>query len=247
MARDSLAQNTFVAFDIETSGKYPMNSEICEIAAVKWRAGKVIDTYQSFIAVKRKMSDEVIAIHHITNEMLVGAPSLEKVLPEFVHFIEGAIIVAHHAPFDMGFIANELEVMGQPLPKNIAFCTSLMARALFKDSENHKLQTLIKFFNIEQGQAHRALDDSKSCLEVALKCFEKIGWDKLPSDVEVIQGRPLRWVDFSIRDLMSDLRYRDLVIAVKEDREVQIVYSGGVKTWRGPHGETFGSRAKSSG
>src|SRR5690554_250746 len=93
----------WVAFDTETSGKYPLESEICEIAAVRWSKGSIVGHFRSFVKVSKPMSDEVIAIHNITNEMLVDAPPMSDVLPKFNEFIAGAFLIAHHAPFDMGF------------------------------------------------------------------------------------------------------------------------------------------------
>ena len=79
---------TWVAIDLETTGKYPLDAEICEMAAVKWRGGQIVDTFHSLIKPVHRMSDEVIAIHNITNEMVEGAPSLSEKLSEFRQFID---------------------------------------------------------------------------------------------------------------------------------------------------------------
>src|SRR5262249_8323633 len=98
---------TFVGLDTETSGKYPFDAEICEIAAVKWRGGKIIENFQSLVAITRPMNPEAQSVHHISPEMLVGAPSAREAITKFQAFCEGSFLIAHHAPFDMGFIAYE--------------------------------------------------------------------------------------------------------------------------------------------
>ena len=89
----------FVAVDLETTGAYPLSAEICEIGAVKWQNGKVIGDFQSLVKPEKPIPSEIIAIHNISNQMVAGAPSIEKVLPDFRNFLDGAYLVAHHAPF----------------------------------------------------------------------------------------------------------------------------------------------------
>src|SRR5690554_5714295 len=97
-----------VAFDTETTGKYPLSAEVCELAAVKWRDGKIVDTFQTLLKPSRPMDAEVIAIHGITNEMVENAPRMVEKIDEFREFISGAVLLAHHAPFDLGFLALDI-------------------------------------------------------------------------------------------------------------------------------------------
>src|SRR5579872_1673573 len=87
---------SYVAFDTETSGKFPLVAEIVEIAAVKWLGGKVIETFQTLVKPEKPMGEAVIKIHHITNEMVVGAPKIDQVIPKFDAFIKDCILIAHH-------------------------------------------------------------------------------------------------------------------------------------------------------
>ena len=218
---------TWISFDTETSGKYPLESEICEIAAVKWKSGQIIDRFQTLIRVSKPMSDAVIAIHGITNEMLTNAPDIEFAIRKFYEFIGGGILVAHHAPFDLGFLAFEFEKYKLPLPTEPVFCTSLLSRKLFLDSTNHKLQTLIEYFNLPKGKAHRALDDAEACLQVALRCLEKVGPEVTLADVEAVQGEAIRWSRFSIDQLRTKVEYRAMIESILNSTDVQIVYRGG--------------------
>lgn len=231
---------TFIGFDTETTGKYPLEAEICEIAAVKWQDGRVVDTFSSLIKPSKPMGAEVIAIHGITNEMVVDAPRMSDKIADFHAFLAGGVAVAHHAPFDLGFIAIEFEKAGLPLPDEPALCSSLLSRRLFPESENHRLQTLIKFFSLEQGAAHRALDDAKACLEVGLRCLAKTGEEAALSEAANVQGGLLSWSRFSMRALESEAVKKNLIFAIREKKAVELVYNSGSKPGKKrsvyPHG-----------
>jgi len=173
------------------------------------------------------MSDEVIAIHNITNEMVEEAPVLAEKLHEFHHFIGDGHILAHHAPFDMGFLAWEFEKARLSLPTFNGFCSAILSRALNANTPNHRLATLAQHFGIEAGAAHRALDDARTCLHVALRYFEQLGREAKISDLQAIQVTELPWSRFSIDALTERDHLRTLVRALRDRREVTIVYDGG--------------------
>ena len=231
---------TFIAFDTETTGKYPLESEICEIAAVKWQNGQIIDEYQQLIKPSQQMGQEVINIHNITNEMVEHSPSISEVLTDFAKFIGDGYLVAHHAPFDLGFLAIEFEKYNLDFPKRPVFCSSLLSRKIISSSPNHRLQTLIKYLNIPEGQAHRALDDSKACLAVTLKCFEKVGEKASLDELFTKQGKKLEWADYSIGKIQAEQKWQALVKAIQNQEMLHITYQGGrdlVKNERsGPKG-----------
>lgn len=220
-------ESTFVAIDLETTGKYPLDAEICEMAAVKWSGGQVVDTYQTLIRPTHRMGEEVIAIHNITNEMVEDAPRLSEKLEEFYRFIGPHFVIAHHAPFDLGFLAWEFEKARFVLPTTPVLCTSLLSRALNSNVANHRLATLATHFKIEAGAAHRALDDARTCLEVALKYFEKLGREAKVADILQVQLTGLRWSRYSIEELMEREHLRLLVRALRDKFEVVITYEGG--------------------
>lgn len=218
---------TIVAFDTETSGKYPLSAEICEIAGVKWRNGEIVDTFETLIKPTKTMSNEVIAIHGITNEMVENAPPIQEKIADFHRFVQDAVVVAHHSPFDLGFVSHEFEKVGLPLPTDPALCSSLLSRRLFPESENHRLQTLIRFFNLAQGAAHRALDDTKACLEVTLRCLAKTGEEATLEDVFASQGGEITWKRFSMRELAQRSTVKVLMDAVANQARVSMIYSAG--------------------
>lgn len=214
---------TFCAFDIETSGANPLESEICEIAAVKWKNGKIIDEFATLIKPSHKMSDFIISIHGITNEMVQDAPHIQTKIGDFYNFIQDAYCIAHHSPFDMGFIAIEFEKQKLLPPTKPVFCSSLIARKVFPESINHKLQTLVKFLGLETNTAHRALDDAISCLNVSLKCFEKFGWDKTLEELQSLQARKLNWINFYIQDIVKDPKWTGLIEAIQAKKDAKIL------------------------
>ncbi len=219
--------SVIVAFDAETDGAYPLGFDFCEIGAVKWKNGKIIDEYQTLIKPQKIMGDFVIGIHGITNEMVREAPRVDEVLPEFLKFIEGAVVIAHYATFDVGFLMADVEKLNLKMPENPILCSSLLSRSLIPESPDHKLQTLMKFLNLDSGQAHRALDDAKSCLQLGIKCFERAGNVSI-KELQELQGVCLDWKNFSIQSLKSKIEgFFILLASIDEGVSCRIRYQGG--------------------
>lgn len=215
---------SIVAFDTETSGPYPLESEIVELGAVKWHHGKVIAQFQTLLKPSKLMTPENIHIHGITNEMVADAPSIDQQIGKFHEFIEGSLLIAHHAPFDLGFIAPEFEKAKLPFPTNTLLCSSLISRALLTTT-NHKLQTLVKELGLVGGDAHRAYDDAYACLQVFLKAAEKLEVPSLEK-IKSVQVKKLNWSDYTLFSKTSE-KIKSLVQAILMQKTIQIVYEGG--------------------
>lgn len=218
-----------VAFDTETSGAYPVGSEIVEFGAVKWFRGQIVDRLQILIKPDRPMGEEVIKIHGITNEMVADSPSMKDVIGQIHAFMNESIGVAHHAPFDMGFITYDLERFGFALPTGPVFCSSLLSRKYIHGTENHKLQTLIKHFGIDGGSAHRAADDAQACLQVALKTLALIGDEASIQTVLKAQEKKLEWPYYSLK-FPSNLALQNMVKALELQKNLNILYEKGSKS-----------------
>ncbi len=224
---DPFKDVVFIGFDTETSGKYPLESEVCEIGAVKYQNGQVIDEFKSLVKTKEPMSAEVIKIHGITNQMLESAPLMKDVIPQFHKFIQGGTLVAHHAPFDLGFLAVCMEDHGLNLPSLPVICSSRLSRNIILDSPNHRLQTLIPHLGLHQGQAHRAHDDALACLHVALICIQRSKAQNL-DEVFKLQDGPLFWKSYSMNDLADQSQnFLILIEAIKQKRNVKLTYKNG--------------------
>ncbi len=151
---------TYVIFDIETTGLSVMNNKIIEIAGVKMREGKEIDRFVSFIDPHERIPYNIQQLTNITDDMVKGAPELEEKLPEFIEFVGDAVLVAHNARFDMGFIQENCKRIGLPELRNPVLDTLELARFLFPAMKNHRLNTLSDKFKISLENHHRAIDDS---------------------------------------------------------------------------------------
>lgn len=217
---------TFIAFDTETTGKYPLESEICEIAGVKFVDGKPKDVFSSLIKPTRRMSDEVIKIHGITNEMVADAPPIAEAIRKFHAFIGETTLVAHHAPFDLGFVSIAFEDQGLSLPKTPVVCSSRLSRNVIKDSENHKLQTLIPHLGLTKGSAHRATDDAQACGELLLKCIERGNIEEMDTLWKLQVGK-LFWSDYSMNALRDKSQSLNILVACILDKSQAIMKYGG--------------------
>ncbi|WP_127580686.1 PolC-type DNA polymerase III [Paenibacillus koleovorans] len=161
-----LKSATYVVFDIETTGLSVISNKIIELAGVKMQDGKVIDKFETFIDPHEKIPYHITQLTHITDDMVAGQPELEDMLPKFVDFVGDAVLVAHNARFDMGFIQANLKTMGQPPLPNPVLDTLEMARLLFPSLKNHRLNTLTEKFKVSLDNHHRAVEDSKALGEV---------------------------------------------------------------------------------
>lgn len=217
---------TYVAFDTETSGAYPVGFDVVEFGAVKWFKGEEVGRLQFLFKPRELMSDFIIKIHGITNEMVAEAPAIGDKIHEIHSFFKGAVVMAHHAPFDLGFMAPEFERHHLSLPSEPALCTSLLSRKWIHGVENHKLQTLVKHLHIDGGQAHRAYDDAKACLHVGMACFAKMGEHMTLAHAIKSQGKALWWRDYSLQSL-NDEKFKNLMTAINAKKDVDLVYDGG--------------------
>ena len=218
---------TFVAFDTETSGAYPIQSDVVEFGAVKWKNGQEIDRLQFLIKPREPMSDFIIGIHGITNEMVADAALMSEKIHEVKQFFQDCIMMAHHAPFDLGFMTLEFEKAQIKLLEEPALCTSLLARKVIRGTVNHKLQTLIPHLKIEQGTAHRAYDDAKACLQVGLHVMNQIGPQATLQEILQVQEKKLFWKDYTLHNSNPDSVMRTMVDCCEQKKFADIKYLGG--------------------
>ncbi|WP_135547226.1 PolC-type DNA polymerase III [Paenibacillus cymbidii] len=151
---------TYVVFDIETTGLSVLNNKIIELAGVKMKDGKEIDRFATFIDPHERIPYHISQLTNITDDMVRGAPELAEKLPEFLAFVGDAVLVAHNARFDIGFIQENAKRLGLPPVPNTVLDTLEMARLLFPSLKNHRLNTLADKFKVSLENHHRAIDDS---------------------------------------------------------------------------------------
>lgn len=214
-----------VAFDTETSGAFPLEAEVIELGAVKWFKGEIVGKFQTLLKPSKELQPDNIRIHGITNEMVSDAPLMSTEIAKFCEFIDNSVLLAHHAPFDLGFLAVAIERNSLRFPNNLNLCSSLISRALLTTT-NHKLQTLIKELNLVGGEAHRAYDDAYACLQVLLKSMEKLGEDLSIARVLEIQKKDLNWKNYLIYTSQNE-KILALTKAIEKQKSISIIYEGG--------------------
>ena len=195
---------TFVCFDLETTGLYAINDKITEIGAVKIRDGEIVGNFSTFVNPERPIPPNVQTLTGITDSMVAGAPSQSEAVKKFLEFCDGAILVAHNAPFDTGFIRKACENMGVEY-NYTSVDTVAIARWLLPDITNVKLDTLAKHFRLGKFNHHRAVDDAEMLMRIYINMVriltEKHGirdvhelkeklvggdWKKLPTYHQII-------------------------------------------------------------
>ncbi len=157
-----LQEETYIVFDVETTGLSAMYHHIIELAAVKVKNGEIIDKFEAFANPHHPLSQTTIELTGITDDMVKNAPEIEEVLKDFKAFMGDHTLVAHNASFDMGFLNIGLERMGDERASNPVIDTLELGRFLYPDMKNHRLNTLCKVFNIDLTQHHRAIYDAEA-------------------------------------------------------------------------------------
>ncbi|MGL4831634.1 MAG: exonuclease domain-containing protein [Propionibacteriaceae bacterium] len=167
-----MTNTTYVVVDLETTGT-AFSDSITEIGAVKVCNGVILDQFSSLVNPQRPISALVTQLTGITNAMVATAPPLTDVLPRFLSFARGCVLVAHNARFDMGFLQRSGAMLGYDWPDFPVLDTVTLARNLLPRSEvpNYKLGTLAAYFNTSIQPNHRALDDALATTTVLYELF----------------------------------------------------------------------------
>ena len=160
--------DTFVVFDIETTGFSPDKNKIIEIGAVKVENGAITDRFSTFVNPEVPIPFRIEELTSIKDDMVIDAPKIEEILPEFMKFCEGAIMVAHNADFDMSFIKKNCELQGITREFTIVDTVAL-ARILLPNLNRFKLDTVAKALNVSLDNHHRAVDDAACTAEIFVK------------------------------------------------------------------------------
>lgn len=179
----SFPKTVFTAFDTETTGLDPRQNRVVEIGALRFDSRGINSRMNILVNPDTFMPSEVTRINGITDAMLAGQPKAAQVIPDFLRFGGDTVLIAHNAPFDVGFINEELLRLKLPPLRNRVLDTRIFAKEIFPGLPNYKLQDLAQRFGIESIDAHRAEDDARVCMELFLVCLEKLK-EKNPKLVE---------------------------------------------------------------
>lgn len=159
--KSPVAEITFVAFDTETTGYPGGDHRIVELGAVKFKNGEIIAEKNWLINPGRYIPYFARQVHGINNDMVKKSPTFAQIYPEFLEFIDGTVLVAHNAAFDVEFIKEETRRSGLQPPTNAVINSLSLFRNWYPDAASHSIEPLTDHLALEKGTFHRATDDSR--------------------------------------------------------------------------------------
>ena len=202
-------EEEFVVFDIETTGLNSHTNKIIEIGAVKIKAGRIIDRYSQLINPGISIPYHITEITSITNEQVANQPKIDEVIGKFVEFIGDAVLVAHNAPFDMGFIKRDIkEYLNIDLESSV-IDTLQMARDLFPDFKKYGLGDLNKSLGLALEKHHRAVDDSQATANMFIIFLEKYKEKGIEYLKDINKGFEVNVKKQSLKNIMVQVKTQE--------------------------------------
>ena len=209
-AGDQSLDDTYVVFDIETTGFSSVEDYIIEIGAVKVQNGAIIDSYSTFVNPTVPIPYEITQLTSITDEMVMDAPKIENVLPEFLDFVGDAVLVAHNAGFDVGFIEEKCKTINRD-EEFTYLDTVALARILLPTLSKYKLNIVAKALGISLENHHRAVDDAGATAEIFVKFVEML------KERDITSLSQINEFEGAKADIVKKLPYYHAIILAKND------------------------------
>lgn len=230
MDRD-LNDLTFIAFDTETTGLYPVVDRLVEIGAARFsQDGEEIAVFEQLIDPETGIPPEAQQVNHITDSMVAGMPRIDTVLPRFLDFIGSAdsVLIAHNAPFDVGFIGVDLMRLGLGFPQNAVFDTRLLAQAVIPGLATYSLEKLGTLLGVIDGQEHRALADARITKDVFVSLLARAQEIGTIGDLANL-APPIAFDLARIYEAAPSAGFEDLAVAISSRTPIEMIYRGGTK------------------
>lgn len=180
---------TYCVLDLETTGFSAVTEKITEVGIMKVKDGKVIDEFSCFVNPEKHIPERVTEVTNITDDMVKDAETIDKVFPKILEFLEDSVLVAHNAPFDIGFLKQNAKALGYEFDYTYIDTLSL-AKDLFPDYKKYKLGKIADNLGIKVEVAHRALDDVDTTVKVfnvMLDMLKKRGAEKI-DDIDQVSS-----------------------------------------------------------
>ncbi len=209
----------YVAFDLETTGLSAQHDVIIEIGAVVMKRGEVLNTFQTFVAPGRKLTPKIIDLTGITDEMLVGAPPIDEILPKFLEFVGGRPLCAHNADFDIGFVTAACERLNIPFQPT-SLDTLILAQNLLPDLGKYKLNIVADFLSLPDFNHHRASDDAITCGYLLARFYTMLE----EKNVRTIQAINPAMVELRSGGKIMDRRARHIIVFAKNSIGLRNLY-----------------------
>ena len=172
----AVAAVTFTAIDFETTGLYPASDRIVEFGAVRFRGGEIIETYERLANPGMPINPDAALVSGISDGDVVGADPVDQIVPDFVAFLGDTVLMAHNAPFDLGFLRAAARSLGMRDIENTIIDTQLLAMRAFPRRKSYSLQNLVTELGLPTGRAHRALDDAIMCMRLFARCVDEMSF-----------------------------------------------------------------------
>jgi DNA polymerase-3 subunit epsilon len=231
-----LIHTTFVVLDLETTGGSPHDGDgITEVGAVKVRGGEEIGRFATLINPGQPIPPFITVLTGITTAMVTPAPRIEAVLPGLLEFLRGAVLVAHNAPYDVGFLKAACARHGYGWPGPRVLDTATLARRVFLRDEvpNRKLGTLAAYLRTEHQPSHRALDDALATVDVLHAMIGRLGSFKVRTLGDAIEfGKAVTPAQRAKRSLADGLPHAPgvYIFRAADDRPLYVGTSGDIAT-----------------
>lgn len=200
-------EDSYVVFDLETTGFSSKNDKIIEIGAVKIQNGAIVDNFSEFVNPRRPIPYKITELTGINDDMVSDAQSIEDILPRFLEFIGDSIVVAHNAGFDCSFISKNCNDLGLSFEPTIVDTVPL-CRFLYPELKSVKLNIVAKHLGVKLESHHRAVDDAKATADILLECFKKI-----KEELEINTLRELNKVFLEKVDIKKLPTYHIIILA----------------------------------
>ena len=200
-------EESYVVFDLETTGFSPDVNKIIEIGAVKVEGGEIVDRFSTFVNPQVPIPFRIEQLTSIRDDMVIDAPVIDEILPKFMEFCDGCIMVAHNADFDMSFIKKNCENLGMECDPTIIDTVSL-ARVLLPQLNRFKLDTVAKAVGVSLDHHHRAVDDAACTADIFVKFIKMLhdrGVERLDQVNEMARS--------SVDNIMKANTYHAIILA----------------------------------
>lgn len=173
----------FIAFDVETTGTMPGVDSIIEIGAVRFVDGAVDAVFSTLIDPQRAIPPGATQVNGITNDMVLGKPTIETILDPFADYCGDDILVAHNASFDAQFLTASIKKFESRAPRGLVLDTLAIARKVIPGLPNYRLGTLVQHLNIPTTDFHRAEEDATYCGHLFLHLYRRMSTPNAPAPI----------------------------------------------------------------
>lgn len=164
----------FISFDLETTGFIAGVDRIVEVGAVRYIDGAVEGIFSTLVDPLMDIPEGASRVNGISNDMVRGKPTIDRLLPALAEFCEDSILVAHNANFDYQFLTSDIVRHEAPAPRGVVLDTCNIARKVIPGLPNYKLGTLVAHLEIPSTGFHRAEEDAQYCGQLFIKLIEKM-------------------------------------------------------------------------